>query len=186
VQRGVVRTHKILNDGRRQITAFYFPGEVFGLERAENYGIGAEAVTTSQVASFRRAQIFTAASQSVEVARELWSRTAQNLQHAESHMLLLGRKTALEKVEAFLAEMDERTRRSGHINLPMTRLDISDYLGLTIETVSRCLGRMQDDGRLSLSGVRTMDLRPVLSLPLTRRETLQVPRRPPLRCAVTH
>ena len=65
----------------------------------------------------------------------------------------------MEKVEEFLTEMEQRSRRAGHINLPMTRRDIADYLGLTIETVSRCLGRMQDDGRLALSGARNMELR---------------------------
>ena len=73
-------------------------------------------------------------------------------------MLLLGRKTALEKVSDFLIEMEQRSG-SGHINLPMTRSDIADYLGLTIETVSRVLGRMQDNGRLTLSGARKMALR---------------------------
>ena len=166
VLRGVVRTYKLLDDGRRQIAAFYFPGEIFGLELVEAYGTTAEAVVTNHIASFERRQIEIAASHSVEVARELWARTAVNLHHAQSHMLLLGRKTALEKVEAFLAEMDERSRRAEHINLPMTRRDIADYLGLTIETVSRCLGRMQNMGRLHLSGTRTMDLRPALSLPV--------------------
>src|SRR5262245_30159971 len=163
VLRGVVRTYKLLEDGRRQIAAFYFPGDVFGLELVETYGTTAEAVVTSRVACFQRRLIEVAASRSVDVARELWARTAVNLHHAESHMLLLGRKTALEKVEAFLAEMDERGRRAGHINLPMTRRDITDYLGLTIETVSRALSQMQNQGRLHLTDARTMDLRPSLS-----------------------
>jgi CRP/FNR family transcriptional regulator, nitrogen fixation regulation protein len=147
VLRGVVRTCQLLSDGRRQIVTFYFAGDMFGLELAANYGTSAEAVTTCHVASVRRDRIVAAASQSVEVARELWARTATNFHLAERHLLLLGRKTAMEKVEEFLTEMEQRSRRAGHINLPMTRRDIADYLGLTIETVSRCLSRMQSAGR---------------------------------------
>ena len=156
VLRGVARTYKLLDDGRRQVAAFYFPDEVFGLELVERYGTTAEATVTAHVSSFRRDHTVAAASHSIEVAQELLSRTALNLNHAESHMLLLGRKSAMEKVEAFLIEMEQRGRRAGHISLPMGRRDIADYLGLTIETVSRVLGQMQDEGRLSLSGPRSM------------------------------
>ena len=159
VVRGVVRTYKLLNDGRRQIAAFYFPGDIFGLELNENYGATAEAVVTIQIAVFRRRQILAAASQSIEVARELWTRTAQSLHHAESHMLLLGRKTALERVEAFLAEMHHRSQRSGHVNLPMSRRDIADYLGLTVETLSRVLAQLQSQGGLQRSSARRIELR---------------------------
>ena len=159
VLRGVVRTYKLLDDGRRQIAAFYFPGDIFGLEPGENYSATAEAVVIAQVAVFQRRQIHAAASSSIEVARELWSRAAQNLHHAESHMLLLGRKTALERVEAFLVEMSQRSQRSGHVNLPMSRRDIADYLGLTLETVSRTLSQLQSEGGLQLSGARRIELR---------------------------
>jgi CRP/FNR family transcriptional regulator, nitrogen fixation regulation protein len=156
VLRGVVRTQKLLNDGRRQVAAFYFAGDIFGLELVANYGTSAEAVITAHVASVGRERIVAVASQSVEVAQDLWAHSAANFHRAERHLLLLGRKTAREKVEEFLTEMEQRSCRDGHINLPMTRRDIADYLGLTIETVSRILGRMQDDGWLSLSGARKM------------------------------
>jgi CRP/FNR family transcriptional regulator, nitrogen fixation regulation protein len=159
VLRGVVRTYKLLDDGRRQIAAFYFPGDIFGLEPGENYSATAEAVVTAQVAVFQRRQIHAAASRSVEVARELWSRATLTLHHAESHMLLLGRKTALERVEAFLVEMSQRSQRAGHVNLPMSRRDIADYLGLTLETVSRALSQLQSEGGLQLSGARRIELR---------------------------
>ena len=74
-------------------------------------------------------------------------------------MLLLGRKSAREKVEAFLTEMEQRSRRAQHISLPMGRRDIADYLGLTVETVSRVLSQMQDEGRLSLSSPRNMAIK---------------------------
>jgi CRP/FNR family nitrogen fixation transcriptional regulator len=159
VLRGVVRIYKLLDDGRRQIAAFYFPGEIFGLEPDETYGSTAEAVVTAQVAVFQRGHILAAASRSVEVARELWSRAALNLHHAESHMLLLGRKTALERVESFLLEMSQRSQRAGQVNLPMSRRDIADYLGLTLETVSRALSKLQSEGGLHISSARKIELR---------------------------
>ena len=161
VLRGVVRTYKLLDDGRRQIAAFYFPGEVFGLELADHYATTAEAVVTSHVASFQRQEIAEAASRSIDVAHELWTCTAKNLHLAEGHLLLLGRKTAEERVEAFLDEMNQRGRRTGHVKLSMTRRDIADYLGLTIETVSRILHLMRKQGRLQLSGARNIELTPL-------------------------
>ena len=158
VIRGVVRTHKLLDDGRRQIAAFYFPGDIFGLEAGDNHSATAEGVVTVQIAVFSRRQILAAATRSIEVACSLWARTAQNLHHAESHMLLLGRKTALERVEAFLVEMNQRSQRAGHLNLPMSRRDIADYLGLTLETVSRVLSQMQSQGGLQLSSARRIEL----------------------------
>jgi CRP/FNR family nitrogen fixation transcriptional regulator len=165
VLRGVARTYKLLDDGRRQVAAFYFPGEIFGLELAERYSTTAEATVTAHVATFRRDRTVAAASRSIEVTRELWSRSALDLDHAERHMLLLGRKSAREKVEAFLTEMEQRSRRAQHISLPMGRRDIADYLGLTIETVSRILGQMQDEGRLSLSSPREMAVKHAPVLP---------------------
>jgi CRP/FNR family nitrogen fixation transcriptional regulator len=86
------------------------------------------------------------------VARNLLSMTTNNLQHAEDHMLLLGRKTSLERVAAFLLEMDTRLTAAGIIALPMSRRDIADYLGLTLETVSRALSRLHDLGILGFIG----------------------------------
>ena len=80
------------------------------------------------------------------------SMTTDNLQHAENHMLLLGRKTSLERVAAFLLEMDRRLSPAGVIALPMTRRDIADYLGLTMETVSRALSALQKKGFLKFLG----------------------------------
>jgi CRP/FNR family nitrogen fixation transcriptional regulator len=156
---GVVRTYQVLDDGRRQISAFHFPGDIFGLEPEEAYASTAEAVVPAKIAAFQRRHIVTAASRSVGVARELWARAARNLLHAESHMLLLGRKTALERVVAFLVEMRERGQCAGQLNLPMSRRDIADYLGLTLETVSRALSQLQSEGGLQLSGARRIELR---------------------------
>ena len=82
------------------------------------------------------------------VTRNLFSMTTSNLEHAENHTLLLGRKTSLEKVAAFLLEMDARLIPTGIMALPMSRRDIADYLGLTLETVSRALSQLQRAGIL--------------------------------------
>src|SRR4029079_19001966 len=95
----------------------------------------------------------------VNVARYLLSMTAYKLQHAEDHMLLLGRKTALERVATFLLEMDHRLAVSGMLALPMCRRDIGDYLGLTLETVSRALAQLNSEGVLGFSGARQIVLR---------------------------
>ena len=86
------------------------------------------------------------------VARNLLTMTTSNLQHAEDHMLLLGRKTSLERVAAFLLEMDKRLTAAGVMALPMCRRDIADYLGLTLETVSRALSRLHELGILGFIG----------------------------------
>jgi CRP/FNR family transcriptional regulator, nitrogen fixation regulation protein len=87
--------------------------------------------------------------------KRYWSRRATEasyLQHAEDHMLLLGRKTSLERVAAFLIEMDRRLTATGVMALPMYRRDIADYLGLTLETVSRALSRLHELGILGFIG----------------------------------
>jgi CRP/FNR family nitrogen fixation transcriptional regulator len=88
----------------------------------------------------------------VVVSRSLLGMTAAQLLHAEDHMLLLGRKSALEKVAAFVLEMDKRLTAAGIMSLPMNRRDIADYLGLTWETVSRSLSRLQEAGMLGFIG----------------------------------
>ena len=103
---------------------------------------------------FKRRTLEHFATHNIEVARQLWSLTARNLDHAEEHMLLLGRKTAAERVAAFLLEMDGRMQATGAISLPMTRRDIADYLGLTLETVSRTLSQLQAEGMVELSTAR--------------------------------
>src|SRR5690606_883450 len=100
-----------------------------------------------------------AAASNVQVARNLWTMTACDLRHAEDHMLLLGRKTAMERVATFLLEMDRRLAKTGMMALPMCRRDIGDYLGLTLETVSRALSQLNDQGILMFSSAREIALR---------------------------
>jgi len=159
VIRGAVRTYKLLSDGRRQIGAFHLAGDVFGLDSGSAHRLTAEAITDTTVRLVKRRSLEAAAGSNVEVAHNLWTMTASDLRHAEDHMLLLGRKTAMEKVATFLLEMDRRLARTGTMALPMCRRDIGDYLGLTLETVSRALSQLNDQGILVFSTARQIVLR---------------------------
>lgn len=157
---GAVRTYKLLSDGRRQIGAFHLPGDVFGLESGGSvHRLTAEAIIDTTVRLVKRRSLETAAETNVEVAHKLWTMTAGDLRHAENHMLLLGRKTATERVATFLLEMDRRLATAGMMALPMCRRDIGDYLGLTLETISRTLSQLNAQGVLEFSGARQIVLR---------------------------
>ena len=159
VIRGAVRSYKLLADGRRQIGAFHLPGDVFGLESGTTHRLATEAIIDTTLRLVKRQSLEQSAQSDVRVARDMWSITAGELRHAENHMLLLGRKTAMERVATFLLEMDRRLATAGLIALPMCRRDIGDYLGLTLETVSRALSEMQNEGVVGLTGARQIVLR---------------------------
>lgn len=161
---GAVRTHKVLSDGRRQITGFHLPGDLFGFEQGLfEQGLAhrhtAEAIAETKVLIFRRRQVERAAARSAEVACRLWDLATNDLRLAQDLTLLLGRRSALERVAAFLMEVDERLGGTGTFALPMTRRDIADHLGLTIETVSRTLSQLEEDGALVRGGGRQVGLR---------------------------
>jgi len=152
VKAGAVRSYKLLSDGRRQIGAFHLAGDIFGLENGGEHRFTAEAIVDTMVRLIKRRSLEMVAESDAMVARNLLSMTTTNLQHAEDHMLLLGRKTSLERVAAFLIEMDKRLTAAGIMALPMSRRDIADYLGLTLETVSRALSRLHQLGTLEFIG----------------------------------
>jgi CRP/FNR family nitrogen fixation transcriptional regulator len=149
---GAVRSYKLLSDGRRQIGAFHLAGDIFGLEIGTDHRFTAEAIIGTTVRLMKRTSLERVAESDAMVARNLLSMTTSNLRHAEDHMLLLGRKTSLERVAAFLMEMDKRSTAAGILALPMCRRDIADYLGLTLETVSRALSRLHGFGILGFIG----------------------------------
>ena len=149
---GAVRSYKLLSDGRRQIGAFHLVGDIFGLENGGVHRFTAEAIIDTTVRLAKRVSLANVAENDATVARDLLNMTATNLKHAEDHMLLLGRKTSLERVAAFLLEMDHRLTAAGIMALPMCRRDIADYLGLTLETVSRALSTLQSKGILGFLG----------------------------------
>jgi len=156
---GIVRSCKLLDDGRRQIAAFHLPGDVFGLELGDVHRFTAEAVVESTVQVIKRSTVTAAAACDGNVARQLWQSTARDLQHVQDHMLLLGCLSARERVAAFLLEMANRLSGGNEVELPMPRQDIADYLGLTIETVSRTITQLQADAAIGLSTARRIVLR---------------------------
>jgi CRP-like cAMP-binding protein len=155
---GAVRTYKVLNDGRRQINAFYLPGDFFGLELGDEHTWSAEAVVGSTVALVKRNLVLSAAKRDGDVARQVWSMTAGELDGARNHSLLLI-QSAQERVAAFLLEMSRRLTGTNSVELPMGRQDIADYLGLTIETVSRTLTQLENTRTIELLASRVIALR---------------------------
>jgi CRP/FNR family transcriptional regulator, nitrogen fixation regulation protein len=155
---GAVRTYRVLNDGRRQIGAFLLPGDIFGLEAGATHGTSAEAVADSVVLVIKRSAVMALAERDPDVARQLWTLTAQELGRAQNHMLLLIRN-AQERIASFLLEMADRVAGGNSVELPMSRQDIADYLGLTIETVSRTLTQLEAEAAIALPTSRRVVLR---------------------------
>jgi CRP/FNR family transcriptional regulator, nitrogen fixation regulation protein len=155
---GAVRSYKILNDGRRQIGGFYLPGDVFGLEFGDEHTLSAEAITDTKVLVVKRSTLAALAARDTAAARELYQFTARELRRAQERMLLLI-KSAQERVASFLLEMTARAPASNAIELPMSRQDIADYLGLTIETVSRTLTSLEAAATIEVATSRRIVLR---------------------------
>jgi CRP-like cAMP-binding protein len=154
---GAVRTYKILSDGRRQVGGFYLPGDVFGLEISETYGLSAEAVCNATITVIKRSSLWSLAKTDSDVAQALWTLSARELQRVQKHVLLLVR-TAQERVASFLLELADRTAAAGVIDLPMSRQDIADHLGLTVETVSRTLTALEGRAAIALPSARRVQL----------------------------
>ena len=150
VVHGAVRVYRLHADGRRQITGFFLPGEVFGFETDEEHRFFADAVGSTGIRTIRSAH---------EGARQLLPMVMQGLSRALEHQLLLGRQGAAERVALFLLDMAQRQGNPQSVRLPMTRLDIADYLGVTIETVSRTLSRLKADGTICLNGFRDVEVK---------------------------
>lgn len=156
VVKGAVRTTCLMSDGRRQIGDFYYPGDLFGLEPGDQHLFSAEALCDSVILVLRRSSIRDAADGQVE--RLIWTAASHELQRAHQHVLLLGRKTACEKVATLLMNVADRWP-GVPAQLPMTRQDMADYLGLTIETVSRMLSQLQASGVVEFGGLREFHVR---------------------------
>jgi CRP-like cAMP-binding protein len=154
---GSARTYQVLSDGRRQISAFYLPGDVFGFESADEHSCSAEAITDSVILVVRRSTLLRSSDQDRDIARQLWAVTARELKQTQAHVMLLI-KSAQERLAAFLLEMSDRLAEEGAVELPMSRQDIADYLGLTIETVSRTLTQMAEASTIELVASRRIVL----------------------------
>jgi CRP/FNR family nitrogen fixation transcriptional regulator len=140
---GTVRTYKLLIDGRRQIDAFHLPGDIFGLETGIEHRFAAEAIQDVKLRAFRRRNLGEMIATDPAAISDLMLAMADSLERAQDHMLLLGRKCAREKIATFLLKISERISNKRTIELSMSRTDIADHLGLTIETVSRTLTQLQ-------------------------------------------
>lgn len=157
---GAVRTCKLLMDGRRQIDAFHLQGDVFGVEAGLEHRFAAEAVQAVKLRVFRRREIGEMIATDPSAVSGLMLAMARSLERAQDHMLLLGRKCAREKIATFLLGMSDRIAHATTIELPMSRTDIADHLGLTIETVSRTLTQLQREHVIAIpSGRRVIVLR---------------------------
>jgi CRP/FNR family nitrogen fixation transcriptional regulator len=155
---GTVRTYKVLTDGRRQVGGFYVAGDIFGLETGEQHTFSAEAITECKVLVIKRSTLVALAARDHDVARQLWTITGGELRRVQDHIMLLI-KSAQERVASFLLEMSERISAGNAVELPMSRQDIADYLGLTIETVSRTLTILENAATIELSSSRRIVLR---------------------------
>ncbi|RZJ45815.1 MAG: cyclic nucleotide-binding domain-containing protein [Brevundimonas sp.] len=160
---GAVRTTRLLSDGRRQVGEFYYPGDLFGLESGDRHRFSAEALGACEVLMVKRVSPSRTGADRDRFERAVWAGTTTELQRAQEHMMLLSRTTAIEKVASFLLHVVGRDRAET-ATLPMTRQDMGDYLGLTIETVSRMLGRLQADGIVEFAGCRHFRVRQHIAL----------------------
>lgn len=143
---GTVRISKLRADGRRHIAEFCFSGDAFGLENAAERNFSAEAVEDVTVMRYPRAATERLIEENPAVARLFHDMTLKSLAAAQGRLLTLGRMTACERVVSFLLELSERNDDEKHVELPMCRCDIGDYLGLTIETVCRVLSDLKRRG----------------------------------------
>lgn len=149
---GAVRTTRLLSDGRRQVGSFYYPGDLVGLETGDTHRFSAEALSESTLLVIKRSALKAFAGDE-EINRAIWEATRRELERAQEHLLVLGRKTACEKVASFLMDLAER-EGADEVALPMGRQDMADYLGLTIETVSRMLTQLQGASVVEFEGCR--------------------------------
>jgi CRP/FNR family transcriptional regulator len=156
---GAVRICKLMADGRRQVTDFFTAGDLIVLDLADKYSFTAEAVVDCIVRQYPRTAIFNLVKNDQRFSQQLLAITCSRLMSAHHQMMTLGRKTAEERMATFLTGLVQREpRRSRQIELPMSRTDIADYLGLTVETVSRVLSRLKQQGVISVPNTHSVSI----------------------------
>ncbi|HVC61540.1 MAG TPA: helix-turn-helix domain-containing protein [Acetobacteraceae bacterium] len=158
---GCVRTVKLMEDGRRQVAEFLFPGALLGLDDWGTHDFAAEAVTDVTLRRYPRRMVEALADSHAALARRLRALALANLRNAHERMVTLGRKSAVEKIAAFVLEMGRcaTAPRRSVTELPMNRTDVADHLGLTVETVCRILAHLKREGTVVLhrTGVEVLD-----------------------------
>jgi CRP/FNR family transcriptional regulator, anaerobic regulatory protein len=168
---GMLKLYKLMSDGRRQVVGFLLPGDFLGLAFGRGYAYTAEAVTPVVACRFARSRFMGLLEEFPALEKEVLTRTSTDLAAAQDQMLLLGRKTARERLASFLLRLAARERRAAAagcgaaaggadvVGLPMGRADIADHLGLTIETVSRTLTSLRKEGLIELPAVHEVVVR---------------------------
>ncbi len=162
---GCARTVKLLADGRRQVGEFLWPGDLLGMNDFDVHDFSAEAVTDVTLRRYSRRMVEALAQSHTALALRLRTLAVANLRGAYQQMALLGRSTAMERVASFILDLHRRSMTTDRhtVDVPMSRTDIADHLGLTIETVCRTLARLQRDGTVAISQ-SGLDLRDRLAL----------------------
>ena len=157
VLRGVVRTSKLTADGRRQVGDFYYPGDLVGLEPGPLHRFAADGLTACELQVVRRSAVRAFAGEAA-VDRAILDATAREMDRLQEHVMLLGRRSARERVASFLLSLAQR-EPSAPVDMPMGRRDMADYLGLTIETVSRMLTQLQGEAIVEFPSTRRFQVR---------------------------
>lgn len=162
VVRGVIRMSKGLPDGRRQITGFMFPGDFLGLSVGGRYSYTAETIGPSKLCRFDRRRLMAIADRHPKLERKLLRLASNELVQAQEHFLILGQKSAIERVTTALLKLAERLGQNVDegctVTLPMTREDMADYLGLSFETISRVISALRKSGVIQLSSAREVHI----------------------------
>ncbi len=159
---GVISISKSLADGRRQIVGFMFPGDFLGVADEESYSCTAQAVTPVELCRFPQSSFNAVAQEFPEIEHRLLHAVSTELIEAQEHMLILGRQSAEERLCSFLIHLGKRAPHRGEqsnpVHLPMSRGDIGDYLGLSLETVSRTFTVLRDHGLIKLTDAHTVEI----------------------------
>ncbi|MFP5329622.1 MAG: helix-turn-helix domain-containing protein [Alphaproteobacteria bacterium] len=161
--RGSLKLYKLLPDGRRQVTGFMQPGDFLGISVDDEHAFSAEALEPSQLCAFPRSRFDDFAEDNGEMERELYRLAVHELAAAQQQMVLLGRKTAAERLASFFIALAERLERDSEeqarfVSLPMSRSDIADYLGLTKETISRVLSQFKSRRVIRLDAIDRIEI----------------------------
>jgi len=165
---GVMRLYKLLPDGRRQIIGFALPGDFLGLAASSHHNFSADAIGSVELCQFSRSGFARFSEDKPDLLRRINELAVRELSQAQDHIVLLGRRSAEEKVATFLVRWRNRIAEaagaSQMVPLPMSRQDIADYLGLTIETVSRTLTSLECSAAIEVPSSRRIVLRNRLAL----------------------
>jgi CRP/FNR family transcriptional regulator len=158
IERGLVRLYKVLNDGRRQIISFRFPGDVLGSDTLSEQYCSAEAVTEVTLRSLPREAAHRRMKEEPGLTSELIDLLSEELANTRSQITVLNRRSAIEKLSAFVLDLWRRQSTSGsnRVTLELSRTDIADFLGLTIETVSRNLTKLRQRRIIDLPQIHTL------------------------------